>query len=165
MSQLRKVFSGLAQSCTKPTQVPKPPLFSCTLLIILMRSSGVPITDAEPGTSAVCSTASSGDLKGVEPGRCSVAWMYWLCQRIRPCLASSIAFSRVSAMCQLSSTRQFLRSTVVPCFFADDSADAHCVVSAVRPSFDIEPSEMMPMPYLPARVMPDGLICEAVAKG
>ena len=68
-------------------------------------------------------------------------------------------------MCQLSSTRQFLRSTVVPCFFAANSAKPHCVGSAVRPSVDIEPSEMMPMPYLPASVMPDGLICEATANG
>ena len=109
------------------------------------------MTAAEPGAAPSRSTASSGDLKGVEPGRCSVPWMYSLCQRIRPCLASSIAFSRVSAMCQLSSTRQFLRSTVVPFFLAADSAKPHCVGSAVRPSLDIEPSEMMPMPYLPAK--------------
>ena len=68
-------------------------------------------------------------------------------------------------MCQLSSTRQFLRSTVVPAFLAADSAKPHCVGSAVSPSVDIEPSEMMPMPYLPASVMPDGLICEATANG
>ena len=68
-------------------------------------------------------------------------------------------------MCQFSSTRQFLRSTVVPCFLAASSAKPHCVGSAVRPCVDIEPSEMMPMPYLPASVMPDGLICEATANG
>jgi hypothetical protein len=33
------------------------------------------------------------------------------------------------------------------------------------PSVDIEPSEMMPMPCLPARVMPEGLTCEATTNG
>ncbi len=61
MSQLRNVFSGLAQSCTKPTQVPKPPLWASTSLIIFTRSSGVPMTAAEPSPD-ICSTASSGDL-------------------------------------------------------------------------------------------------------
>ena len=59
-------------------------------------------------------------------------------------------------MCQLNSTRQSERLTVVPAFLAASSAKPHCVGSAIRPCVDIEPSEMMPMPYLPASVMPDG---------
>ena len=68
-------------------------------------------------------------------------------------------------MCQLSSTRQFLRSTVLPCLAAAASAKPHCVGSAFRPSSDSDPIEMMPIPCLPASVMPDGLICEATANG
>ncbi len=68
-------------------------------------------------------------------------------------------------MCQDSSTRQLARLTVVPAFFAASSAKPHCVGSAIRPCVDIEPSEMMPMPYLPASVMPDGEICEATTNG
>jgi hypothetical protein len=34
-----------------------------------------------------------------------------------------------------------------------------------RPSSDSEPIEMMPIPCLPARVMPEGLIWEATANG
>ena len=77
---------------------------------------------------------------------------------MRPSRASARAFSRVSAMCQLSSTRQFLRSTVWPCLAAAASAKPHCVGSALRPSSDREPIEMTPIPCLPARI-PDGLIC------
>src|SRR5262245_10172719 len=40
MSQLRRVFSGLAQSWTKPTTVPNPPERSRTALIRATRSSG-----------------------------------------------------------------------------------------------------------------------------
>ena len=76
-----------------------------------------------------------------------------------------MAFSRVSAMCQLNSTRQSLRSTVVLCFSAAASAKPHCVGRELRPSLDIEPIEITPMPCLPAKVMPDGLICEATANG
>ena len=68
-------------------------------------------------------------------------------------------------MCQDSSTRQSLRSTVVPCLAAAISAKLHCVGSALKPSLDIEPIEMTPIPCLPASVMPDGLICEATANG
>src|SRR3979411_2578990 len=68
-------------------------------------------------------------------------------------------------MCQESSTRQSERLTVVPCFLAASSAKPHCVGSAIRPCVDIEPSEMMPMPYLPASVMPDGEICDATTNG
>ena len=68
-------------------------------------------------------------------------------------------------MCQDSSTRQSARLTVVPAFLAASSAKPHCVGSAIRPCVDIEPSEMMPMPYLPASVMPDGEICEATTNG
>ena len=91
--------------------------------------------------------------------------MYSLWCRSRPSRASARAFSRVSAMCQLSSTRQFLRSTVWPCLAAASSAKPHCVGRAFSPSSDSEPIEMMPMPCLPASVMPEGLICEATAKG
>jgi hypothetical protein len=35
----------------------------------------------------------------------------------------------------------------------------------LRPSLDIEPIEMIPIPCFPANVMPDGLICEATANG
>src|SRR6266851_655066 len=68
-------------------------------------------------------------------------------------------------MCQLNSTRQSERLTVVPCFLAASSAKPHCVGSAIRPWVDIEPSEMMPMPYLPASVMPEGEICDATTNG
>src|SRR5205085_10182925 len=94
-------------------------------------------------------------LNGLAPGRCTVPTMYSLCQRNKPLPASSRAFSRVSAMCQLKTTRQSLRLTVLPCFLAASSANDHCVGSAVRPSSDIEPIEITPMPCLPARVMPD----------
>src|SRR5881275_2959241 len=68
-------------------------------------------------------------------------------------------------MCHDSSTRQSARLTVVPCFFAASSAKPHCVGSAIKPCVDIEPSEMMPMPYLPASVMPEGEICDATTNG
>ena len=68
-------------------------------------------------------------------------------------------------MCQLSSTRQFLRSTVWPCLAAAASAKLHWVGRAFRPSSDSDPIEMMPIPCLPARVMPEGLIWEATAQG
>src|SRR5579871_648047 len=64
MSQLRNVFSGLAQSWTKPTTVPNPPLISSTCLIRATRSSGVPIVAADSGENAVFSIASSGSLNG-----------------------------------------------------------------------------------------------------
>src|SRR6202035_3283589 len=165
MSQLRRVFSGLAQSCTKPTMVPTPPETSIRLLIVFTRSSGVPMVEAAASPPAVFSTASSGEVNGCRPGRCSVPTLYSLCQRIKPAPASRRACSRVSAMCQLSSTRQSDRLTVVPCFFAASSAKPHWVGSAIRPCVDIEPSEMMPMPYLPASVMPDGEICDATTNG
>src|SRR5260370_1965231 len=116
------------------------------------------MVDAAPSMNAVLSTASSGELNGSEPGRCKVPVMYSLCQRSSPCLASSRAFSRVSATCQLKSTRQFLRSTVVPFFLAAASAKPHCLGHDHSPWSDLAPSEMMPMPYLPPRVMPQGLI-------
>src|SRR6202022_3220620 len=72
MSQLRRVFSGLAQSCTKPTMVPTPPETSIRLLMVFTRSSGVPMVDAAPSPPAVFSTASSGEVNGCRPGRCSV---------------------------------------------------------------------------------------------
>ncbi|OIQ64618.1 hypothetical protein GALL_538310 [mine drainage metagenome] len=68
-------------------------------------------------------------------------------------------------MCQDSSTRQSDRLTVAPCFFAASSAKLHCVGNAIKPCVDIEPSEMMPMPYFPASVIPDGEICEATTNG
>src|ERR1700681_4618334 len=165
MSQLRRVFSGLAQSCTKPTMVPTPPETSIRLLMVLTRSSGVPMVEAAPSPPAVFSTASSGEVNGCRPGRCRVRKLYSLCQCISPGPASRRACSRLSAMCQESSTRQSARLTVVPCFLAASSANPHCVGSAIRPCVDIEPSEIMPMPYLPASVMPDGEICEATTNG
>src|SRR5438552_2976943 len=62
MSQLRIVFSGLAQSWTKPTTVPNPPEISSTDLIRATRSSGVPIVATAPGAKAVLSTASSATV-------------------------------------------------------------------------------------------------------
>jgi len=118
----------------------------------------VPMVAAAPGRKAVLSTASSGVANGLAPGRCRVPVMYSLWWRIRPAPACSRAFSRVSAMCQLSRTRQFLRSTVWPCFLAAASAKPHWVGRDCSPSLDIEPMEMIPMPCLPASVMPDGLI-------
>ncbi len=165
MSQLRRVFSGLAQSCAKPTMVPTPPDTSIRLLMVLTRSSGVPMVEAAPSPPAVFSMASSGEVNAVKPGRCSVPTLYSLCQRINPAPASRRACSRLSAMCQVNSTRQSERLTVVPCFFAASSANSHCVGSAIRPCVDIEPSEMMPMPYLPASVIPEGEICEATTNG
>src|SRR5712675_360929 len=165
MSQLRRVFSGLAQSCTKPTMVPTPPETSIRLLMVFTRSSGVPMVEAAPSPPAVFSTASSGEANGCRPGRCSVPTLYSLCQRISPAPASRRACSRLSAMCQLSNTRQLARLTVVPCFLAASSAKPHWVGSAIKPCVDIEPSEMMPMPYLPASVMPDGEICDATTNG
>ena len=165
MSQLRAVFSGFAQSCTNPTTVPNPPLISSTCLIRATRSSGVPMVAAAASENAVLSTASSGVLNARAPGRCSVAVMYSLWCLNSPSLASARAFSRVSAICQLNSTRQFFRSTVVPCLAAAASANPHCVGSAFSPSLDSDPMEMMPMPCLPASVMPEGLICDATANG
>ena len=95
-----------------------------------------PMVAALPSAKAILSTASSGDLNGREPGRCSVPVMYSLWCRISPSRASARAFSRVSAMCQLSSTRQSLRSTVEPCLAADASAKLHWVASAFSPSSD-----------------------------
>src|ERR1700736_3365230 len=141
--------------------VPTPPESSIRLLMVLTRSSGVPMVEAAFSPSAVFSTASSGEVNGCRPGRCRVPTLYSLCQRISPAPASRRACSRVSAMCQLNSTRQSERLTVVPCFLAASSAKPHWVGSAIRPCVDIEPSEMMPMPYLPASVMPDGEICDA----
>src|SRR5947208_16431490 len=62
MSQLRMVFSGLAQSWTKPTTVPNPPEISSTDLIRATRSSRVPIVATAPGAKAVLSTASSATV-------------------------------------------------------------------------------------------------------
>ena len=134
-----------------------------------MRSSGVPIDGR-----AAAFGAALGDL--VEqvprvldvrrrPGRPSTRTLYSLCQRCRPCTASRRACSLVSAMCQLISTRQSRRSTVVPCAAAASSANAHCVGSACRPSALVEAIDSTPMPYLPAICMPLGLMLDAVAIG
>src|ERR1019366_6253761 len=58
MSQLRRVFSGLAQSCTKPTMVSTPPETSIRLLMVLTRSSG----GADGGGTTL---AAGGLLHGV----------------------------------------------------------------------------------------------------
>src|SRR5437660_1319921 len=165
MSQLRRVASILAQSCAKPMMAPTPPETSIRFLIIFTRSSGVPMVEGANSPPAVLAMASSGEVNGCRPGRCSVPTLYSFCQRISPAPASRCACSRVSAMCQVSSTRQSERLTVVPCFLAASSAKPHCVGSAIRPCVDIEPSEMMPMPYLPASVIPEGEICEATTNG
>ena len=61
--------------------------------------------------------------------------------------------------------RQSRRDTFEPWRAADSSAKLHCVGSASRPAVDIEPIERTPMPYLPASVMPEGLIIDATAIG
>ncbi len=68
-------------------------------------------------------------------------------------------------MCQLITTRQLRRSTLCPLRAADSSAKLHWVGSACRPAVDMEPMDSTPQPYLPARVMPDGLTMEATAMG
>lgn len=70
------------------------------------------------------------ERKAVSPGRCSVPTLYSLCQRISPAPASRRACSRLSAMCQESSTRQLARLTTVPAFLAASSANSHCCGSA-----------------------------------
>src|SRR6202008_4159788 len=75
--------------------------------------------------------------------------------------ASSCACFLVSARCQLISTRQFLRSTLCPCFGAASSANDHWVGSACSPSDDVDAMDSGPIPYLPASCMPDGLSDDA----
>src|SRR6516162_1468766 len=79
--------------------------------MVLTRSSGVPMFDAAPSPRAVFSIASSGEVNGLSPGRCSARTLYSLCQRIRPAPASRSACSLLSAMCQESSPRQSERLT------------------------------------------------------
>jgi hypothetical protein len=123
--------------------------------------------DARRETKAVFVDRLVGGLvrraRAPAAARCPVMYSLWW--RSRPSRASARAFSRVSAMCQLISTRQFLRSTVWPCFGRASPRSPTACGSAFRPSRDSEPIEMMPMPCLPASVMPEGLICEATAKG
>ena len=126
-----------------------------------MRSSGVPMTADAPSTSTVCSRACSGLMKGTAPGRIRVPTWYSLCQCIRPLAAWARASSRVSAMCQDMSTRQFFRSITLPDLAAACSAKPHWVGRAARPASELEPMDRTPMPYLPARVMPEGLMEEA----
>ena len=99
------------------------------------------------------------------PGRISVPTVYSLCQCMRPGPASLRACSRVSAICQVISTRQSARLTTLPLFFAASSAKPHCTGSAARPSVDVEPMEITPVPYLPANVMPEGLSDDATTMG
>ncbi len=68
-------------------------------------------------------------------------------------------------MCQDISTRQFLRSTTWPDLAAACSAKPHWVGSAASPASELEPMDSTPRPYLPARVMPDGLMDDAVTIG
>src|ERR1700689_1897227 len=146
--------------------LPTPPDTSINFLMALTRSSGVPMVDAEiPTPPAVFSRASSIDLNGSRPGRCSVFTLYSLCHCISPAPASALACSRLSAMCQDKSKAQSEGLEVVPYFVPASSPKPHCVGSPINPCVDIEPSEMMPMPYLPAKVMPDGEICEATTNG
>ena len=62
-------------------------------------------------------------------------------------------------------TRQSRRVTFDLWRAADSSAKLHCVGSASSPAVDIEPIESTPMPYLPASVIPEGLIIDATAIG
>src|ERR1700743_1094955 len=96
MSQLRRVFSGFAQSWTKPTMVPTPPETWIRFLMVLTRSSGVPMVEDAFSPPAVFSTASSGELNGCNPGRCSVATLYSLCHAITP--APRLAPSLLAAL-------------------------------------------------------------------
>ena len=66
-------------------------------------------------------------------------------------------------MCQFITMRQFLRSTLLPCWAADSSAKLHWVGSERIPAFVIEPIERTPASCLPASVMPDGVRIEATA--
>ena len=66
-------------------------------------------------------------------------------------------------MCQETTSRQFARSTVPPCFAADSSAKLHCSGSACMPAVVVEPIDSTPVLCLPASVMPDGLIRDATA--
>ena len=145
--------------------VPKPPVTSTIFLTALTRSSGVPMTTAESSPSAIISIASSGDLNASTLGRISVPTVYSLCQRCRPCLACSFACSRLSAICQFMTTRQSSLLTVFPLFAAASSANPHCVGSACKPAVDVDPMERTPVPCLPAKVIPEGDIIEATAKG
>ena len=91
--------------------------------------------------------------------------MYSLCHFSRPSRAWRRASSRLSARCQLISTRHLPRSATWPCRAADSSAKLHCVGRACSPSAVLAPIDSTPMPYLPASVMPDGLSIEATAAG
>ena len=114
---------------------------------------------------ATWANSLSGSSTRVAPGRPSTRTVYSLCQRWRPALASFFASAFDSARCQLIRTRQFLRSTVVPCDAAASSANDHCVGSASRPSEEFDAIESTPIPYLPAIFIPEGLNEEAVTIG
>ena len=80
-------------------------------------------------------------------------------------IASFLACSRLSAMCQLISTRQLSRLTVWPWAAAARSAKLHWVGSACRPSLEVLAILSAPMPYLPAICMPLGEMLLAVVIG
>ena len=88
--------------------------------------------------------------------------MYSLCQRCRPRPASRRACSLVSARWNDIRTRQPRRSTSWPCLAAASSAKLHWVGNAWSPSVVFDPIEITPRPCLPAKVMPEGLIMDAV---
>ena len=147
---------------------PKPPVTSCRLRMAATSSSGVPMTEAPAPAAprpATCASSLSGSSTWVAPGRPRTRTVYSLCQRCSPSLASFSASFLDSARCQLMSTRQFLRSTVVLCSSAASSANDHCKGSACSPSVDVEAIESTPMPYLPAIFMPEGLMEDAVTMG
>ena len=80
MSQLRRVFSGLAQSCTKPTMVPTPPLASTRFLMVLTRSSGVPMVEAAPSAKAVRSELIHLSIRAIRlPLHLPLDPRYWPC--------------------------------------------------------------------------------------
>ena len=53
----------------------------------------------------------------------------------------------------------------MPCLAADCSAKPHWVGNAASPASEFEPIDSTPIPYLPAKVIPEGLIDEAVTIG
>ena len=104
------------------------------------------------------------DLNGFEPGRCKVR----RCIRCGGASGPRVprrAPSRGSRRCASSAARASScdrRS----CRASSRRLRRSPIASAAPSAFvDSEPIEMMPMPCLPASVMPDGLICEATANG
>ena len=66
-----------------------------------------------------------------------------------PFFTSRSACSSSSAMCALTTMRQFLRSIVLPCLAAVSSAIFHCLASASGPPGRPAPIDSTPTPCLP----------------